>query len=236
VQVLNDASFDVERGEVVAIAGGRLSGKTTLLYFAAAHRVPERGSIVLGGVDLSGLSKRRLAKLRRKDGLVWVDRTGMSQKLHVIKMVGWPLVARNRGRREAERRAAGMLERVGAAHCARQRWDDLPRWEQVLVGLAQGFALERPKMVVIDDLLDVLGEPWTRKASDLLRALIEETDRSCGVVTSVSDRDSSLYANRVWALEKGTLIPTAGHRRASAEVVALRRGNGSGGTRRAGRS
>ncbi len=232
VQVLNDASFDVERGEVVAIVGGRLTGKTTLLNFAAGQKAPERGRILIGDVELNALSRRKRAKLR-KAGLIWVSRGGMSQKLHVSKMVGWPLVTRHRGRREAERRAAEMLERVDAAHCARQRWDDLPRWEQVLVGFAQGFVLKQPLMVVIDDLLDALGEPWTRQASDLLRELIEETSHSCGVVMSVTDRDSSLYADRAWVLERGTLIPTAGHR-THGEVVPLRPGHESGGTRRVG--
>jgi hypothetical protein len=82
--------------------------------------------------------------------------------------------------------------------------------------------------------LDALGESSTRQASDLLRSLIEETDRSCGVVTSVSNKESSLYADRVWALENGTLIPTAGHRDTHAEVVPLRPGGESGGSRRVG--
>ncbi len=233
VQVLNDASFDVQQGEIVAIVGGRLSGKTTLLTCMAGQKVPEKGSIILGGVELNGLSRRKRAKVRQQQGLVWVNRAGMSQKLQVTKIVGWPLMNRHRGRRETEQRAAEMLERVGATHCARQRWDDLSRFEQVLVGLAQGFALEQPAMVVIDDLLDALGEPETRQASDLLRSLIEEAGRSCGVVMSVSDRASSLFADRVWALEKGRLIPTVGHR-PRAEVVSLRPGHESGGSRRVG--
>ena len=232
VQVLNDASFDVQRGEIVAITGSRLSGKTALLKIAAGRSVAEAGSILIGDVELRTTSKRKRAKVR-KDGLIWVSRVGMSQKLHVSKMVGWPLVTRHRGRREAERRAVEMLERVGAAHCARQRWDDLPRFDQVLVGLAQGFALKHPSMVVIDDLLDALGEPWTQQASDLLRSLIAEADRSCGVLMSVSDRESSMYADRVWALEGGTLVPTAGHR-PHGEVVPLRPGHESGGSRRVG--
>jgi putative ABC transport system ATP-binding protein len=233
-QVLSGVSFDVDRGEVVAIVGGRLSGKTTLLSFVTGQKVPEAGSVSLGGVELTGLSGRRRAKLRQ-DGLIWVDRAGMSQQLQVAKLVGWPLVTRRRGCRETERRATEMLERVGAVHCARQQWDDLSRREQVLVGLAQGFALQQPRMVVIDDLLDQLGEPWTRRASDLLRSLIDEAGRSCGVVISVSDRDSALYADRVWSLEDGRLIPTAGHRTGQAEVVPLRPANKRGGSRIAGR-
>jgi ABC-type lipoprotein export system ATPase subunit len=231
VQAFENASFDVQRGEVVAIVGSRLSGKTTLLSCMAGQRVPEAGSVMLGDVELSRLSERKRAKLRQ-DGLVWVNRAGMSQKLQVTKIVGWPLVTRRCGCRDTEQRAAEMLERVGAAHCARQRWDDLSRWEQVLVGLAQGFALRAPLTVVIDDLLDALGEPWTRQASDLLRSLIEDADRSCGIVMSVSDRDSALYADRVWALENGSLIPTAGHRNEHAEVVPLRTGRESRESRR----
>ncbi|HXB66575.1 MAG TPA: ATP-binding cassette domain-containing protein [Solirubrobacteraceae bacterium] len=231
--MLNGASFDVQRGEVVAIVGSRLSGKTTLLSCVAGQRVPEAGSVVLGDVELSRLSERKRAKLRQA-GLVWVNRAGMSQKLHVTKIVGWPLVTRGCGCRETELRAAEMLRRVGAAHCAWHRWDDLSRWEQVLVGLAQGFALRRPLLVVMDDLLDALGEPWTRQAFELLQSLLKDADRSCGVLISVSDNDSSLYADRVWALEKGILIPTAGHRDTHAEVVPLRPDRESGGSRRVG--
>jgi ABC-type lipoprotein export system ATPase subunit len=233
LQLLSDVSFDVRRGEVVAVVGRPLSGKTTLLNFAAGLGVPEAGSVILGDVELNTLSRRKRAMLRRA-GVIWVNRVGMSQKLQVAKMVGWPLVTRRQGRRETERRANEMLERVGAAHCAQQRWDDLSHWEQLLAGLAQGFALSEPRIVVVDDLFDGLGEPRTRQAFDLVRSLIQEANCSCGVLTSVTDTESSLYADRVWSLENASLIPTAGHREGHAEVVPLRPDHESGGSRRVG--
>jgi len=220
VQVLNGVSFEVERGEVVGIVGSRLSGKTTLLGIAAGLKVPEAGSVRLGDLELTGLSEHKRALLRGGE-LVWLNRVGMEQKLKVAKIIGWRL-AKHRGRRATERRAVEMLERVGAAHCARQYWDDLSRWEQVLVGFAQAFVGE-PRIIVIDDLLDALGTTWTEEASDLLRSLIEETGRNCGVLMSASDRDSVVLADRVWSLEQGgKLRPTSGHRDRNADVLPFR--------------
>jgi putative ABC transport system ATP-binding protein len=220
VQALSDVALDVEFGEVVAIIGGRLSGKTTLLRVVAGLTAPESGSVRLGRLELADMSERKRSRLRGEE-VVWLNRVGMSPKLQGSKIVSWSLPT-CMTRRERKRRVAELLERVDAAHCARQRWEDLSRWEQVIIGYAQAFAA-RPRIVVIDDLLDALGEPWTRRASDLLRSLIEDAGRSCGVLMSASDRDSALYADRVWSLEGGRLIPTAGHYNRQAEVHPLRR-------------
>ncbi len=217
VGLLSDVSFEVERGEVVGIVGGRRSGKTTLLKIAAGIKTPEKGSVRLGELELTGLADRERARLWGRE-LVWLNRAGMSLGLEVSKIVGWPL-ALHRGRRETERRAAEMLERVGARECAHQRWGDLSPWQQVLVGFAQGFAAS-PKVVVIDDLLDALGSRATEEASDLLRALIGESESRCGVVMSASDLDSAIFADRVWSLRRGgTLTLTTGHRDTHAEVI-----------------
>jgi predicted ABC-type transport system involved in lysophospholipase L1 biosynthesis ATPase subunit len=219
VQVLNDAALDVRLGEVVAVIGDRLAGKTTLLSVMAGLTRPEAGSVRLGELELTSLSERERGKLRGRE-VLWLNTVGMSKKLRICQIVGWSLSG-CQGRGERERRVDEALERVGASECAQLCWGDLSRWEQVLVGYAQAV-VGRPRIVVIDDLLDGLGEPRTREASDLLRSLIAEAGGSWGVLMSASDRDSALYADRVWVLEGGRLIPTAGHGEAVADVVALR--------------
>lgn len=215
-QALNGASLSVYAGEVVAVIGGRASGKTTLLGAAAGVTVPEAGSVRLGEVELTGLSDRERGKLRGRE-VLWLNPVGVAAKLSVWKLVSWSL-ADGLGRGERECRIAEALERVGASKCAQSCWGELTRFEQVLVGYAQAFT-GRPRLVVIDDLLDGLGEPRTKEASDLLRSLIEDTGRSWGVLMSATDRESALYADRVWALERGRLIPTAGHRDSAADVL-----------------
>ncbi len=216
--LLRDVSFDVERGEVVGIVGGARSGKTTLLKIAAGIKIPEKGSVRLGALELTRLADRKRALLLGRD-LVWLNRAGMSLGgLEVADIVGWPLALR-RGRRDAERRAAEMLERVGAKECARRRWGDLSPWQQVLVGFAQGFAAD-PRIIVIDDLLDALGSEATEAASNLLRSLIAESEPRCGVVMSASSFESAIFADRIWSLRSGgKLEPTSGHRDTHAEVI-----------------
>jgi predicted ABC-type transport system involved in lysophospholipase L1 biosynthesis ATPase subunit len=206
--LLSDVSFDVERGEVVAVVGVRRTGKTTLLKVAAGIETPDKGSVRLGGLELKGLSDRRRTRLRGHK-VVWVCRAGPAQGLEVRQVVGWPLAVR-RGRRETERRAVEMLERVGALEYAREQWRDLAPCEQVLVGLAQGFA-GSPSVVVIDDLMDALGPERTEKAFDLLRDLMAESESPCGVLMSASDLDSAIFADRIWSLRDAKLTPTLGH-------------------------
>jgi putative ABC transport system ATP-binding protein len=223
VPVLAEVSFAVEPGEVVAIVGGRRSGKTTLLETAAGIRTPECGSVRLGEHELTGLREDKRVRLRGRE-LVWLDRGGMAQRLQVARMVGWPL-SLTRGRREAARLAGQMLERVGALDCASKRWAELSPWEQVRVGLARGFAAT-PELVVVDDLLDGLGSEETLRVFRLLRSLIAESASRPGVLMSVSDRDSAVLADRVWSLDGGKLKPTVGHSRAHANVIDLRLSEG----------
>ncbi len=216
--VFVDVSLEVTRGEIVAVVGGRLEGKTTLLKIAAGVEHPDSGTVSLEGRALADLEDRP-RKVR------WVDRDGPGfEEAEVAEFVGWPLAPGGRGRRQAERAAEGMLERVGARECFGLRWGELSDWQRVLAGLARAF-IGSPKLVVIDDLLDALREPATEGASDLLRSLVEESRPRCGVLMSVSDTESAMYADRVVSItgkhslrvlsgrlsDDGEIIPLPGH-------------------------
>jgi ABC-type lipoprotein export system ATPase subunit len=202
--VLEDVSFAVRPGEVVAIVGGRLAGKTTLLRIAAGRERPDRGEVLLGSQRLAGLSDRSRTKLLGHE-IVWIDRDGPGLELEVSRFVGWPLALHGHGRRHAEQVAARMLERVGARECSGRRWGELSDGQRVLVGLARGFA-GSPRVVIVDDLLDALGGRATEAMADLLRALVEESEPRCGVLMSASDMESAMFADQVFSLtRKGTL-------------------------------
>jgi predicted ABC-type transport system involved in lysophospholipase L1 biosynthesis ATPase subunit len=209
--VLADVSLQIGRGEVVAIAGGRLAGKTTLLRIAAGMEEPDEGSVSLGGQDLGELRERSRSRLLGRE-IVWIDRGGPELDVEVSRFVGWPLALHGRGRRHSEQAAVRALERVGAGECIGRRWHELSDRQRVLVGLARAFA-GSPRVVIVDDLLDALRRPDSKAASDLLRSLVKESEPRCGVLLSVSDIESAteILADRTFSLtRKGTLKPFSG--------------------------
>jgi ABC-type lipoprotein export system ATPase subunit len=193
-EVLANISFDVEPGQIVAITGSKLAGKSTLLKIAAGLERPNKGTVLLGSRQLTDGRGGLLGHAIR-----WVDGDGPKLKLDVAKFVGLPLALHGSKRGEAERTAAQALERVGAKPCLGRRWGELSNWQRVLVGLARGFA-GSPQMVVIDDLLDVRGSRATEEAADLLRSLVEASEPRCGVLMSTSDLESAMFADRVWSI------------------------------------
>jgi putative ABC transport system ATP-binding protein len=216
--VLGGVSLEVARGEVVAVVGSRLEGKTTLLKVAAGMERPDQGSVSLDSRSLTGLRDRSRTRLLGHE-IVWIDRDGPELGLEVSRFVGWPLALHGHGRRHAERLASQALERVGARECMGRRWGELSNWQRVLVGLARAFA-GSPLVVVIDDLLDALGGRVTEQASDLLRSLVEESEPRCGVLMSASDMESAMFADRMWSLtRKGTLKPLSGQPSHDADVI-----------------
>jgi predicted ABC-type transport system involved in lysophospholipase L1 biosynthesis ATPase subunit len=215
---LEDVSLEVGPGEIVAVLGSRLAGKTTLLKIAAGLERPDKGSVSLSGQALTDLRDRSRSRLLGRE-IVWLDRDGPGLKVEASKFVGWPLTLHGCGRREAERQAAQALERVGARECAGRRWGDLSNWQQMLVGLARAFA-GSPGVVVIDNLLDGFRGRAAEEAQDLLRTLVEASDPPCGVLMSVSEIDAALYADHVHALTcKGTLTLMSGRLTSEGEVI-----------------
>jgi ABC-type cobalamin/Fe3+-siderophores transport system ATPase subunit len=192
--------LEVAAGEIVAVEGSRYSGKTTLLRVAAGIVCPDQGEVWFGGRELTGLADARRERLLGFE-VAWTDREGPGTRLKVRDAVGLPLML-GRGKREARRLAEEALERVGVADCAGQRWGDLSYYERVLAGLGRGIA-GRPRLLVIDDLLDALGLRRTLEVGELLRSLVAEL--GCGLLMSVSDLGTALVADRVWSLRRGAL-------------------------------
>jgi predicted ABC-type transport system involved in lysophospholipase L1 biosynthesis ATPase subunit len=209
VEVLNAVSFEVAPGEIAALIGARSTGKTALLEIVAGMERADGGAVYLGDLELTNMRERARARLLGRR-IIWLDPHGPGLDVEVSRFVGWSLAIHGKKGKAVKRRAAQMLERVGACQCVGRRWGELSNAERALAGLARAFA-GSPDLVIIDDLLNGLSGRITEEVSDLLRSLVEESERPSAVLMSASDMESAMFANRVWSFtRKGTLKLMAG--------------------------
>jgi ABC-type lipoprotein export system ATPase subunit len=201
VRVLSDACLELRAGAFMGVWGRRGSGKTTLLRIAAGLETPDRGTVHFDGEDLSSLSERGHARLRRGE-LGWVRRSGPRSELRILDYVALPLLI-GHGQREANRRADRALRRVGVAQCAGQHWESLSDGERALVSIAHGIA-RTPSLLLIDDPTANLGVREREEIMQLLRALVEET--GLAVLMTVPDMPTALRSHQLRALSGGRLL------------------------------
>ena len=199
--VLRDVSFAVPQGTFVAIVGPSGSGKTTLLGLLAGLDTPTRGTVILNGTDLSGLSEDQRAQLRG-------DRVGfifqsfqLIPTLTAAENVQVPLELR--GERDATARARGLLARVGLDERATHFPSQLSGGEQQRVAIARAF-INRPRILFADEPTGNLDAGTGGR----IVALLEELNRESGATVVLVTHDAALAARagRVITMRDGMVV------------------------------
>jgi lipoprotein-releasing system ATP-binding protein len=216
--VLQGVSLQVDAGELISVVGTRDQGKSTLVRVAAGIEPIDRGEVRIGEHSLEGLRDSKLAKLRRTE-IGIATRYGPELRMQVRDYVGLHLVTGRRWKsRERRWRIGEALRLLEVEECAEARWRELSDWQRLRVELAQAIA-PRPRLLLVDDLLDGLGLGKLGEANRLLQMLAQEI--GCGVLMVASDHESALLSDRVWQLDHGKLTLMADHT-AGRRVVPLR--------------
>jgi ABC-type cobalamin/Fe3+-siderophores transport system ATPase subunit len=231
VPVLEDVSLSVAEGEVVAVVGGGGQGKSTLIRVASGTLPPDRGTVRLNGVELAGLKDRQLSAVLAGDVGVATG-VGPGVRVSVREYVEMAAAAARDGRRRRWRRpqrrlmASDVLRELGVDGCAELRWEELSDWQRVVVELAQAVIV-RPRLLLIDDLVDGFGLRQKQEVMDLLQRFARE--HGCGVLMAVSDHAAALRSARIWQLHRHRLRLMADHAGdGEAEVIPMRRAGGEG--------
>ncbi|MFJ7945345.1 ABC transporter ATP-binding protein [Streptomyces sp. NPDC096354] len=203
VHALRGISFDVPRGELVALKGRSGSGKTTLLNLVGGLDSPDRGRITVDGTDLSELGEDGLLELRR-DRIGFIFQSfGLIPILTAAENVGVPMRLRKADPREREDRVALLLSLVGLGDHGAQRPGELSGGQQQRVAIARALA-NRPALLIADEPTGQLDAETGLAVMELLRAVV----RSEGVTALVATHDAQLLglADRVLELRDGHIV------------------------------
>ena len=206
VLALNNVSLCIGAGQRVAVMGPSGSGKSTLLNLICGLDQPTSGSIKIEGRPLSELNDDARTRMRReKIGMIY-QTFNLMPTLTAMENVALPLRLQGIGKREANSRAASMLERVGLSDRATHRPDELSGGERQRVAVARALIF-KPRVLLGDE---PTGNLDSVTGAEILRLLDELQREYSSTLLIVTHNDEAAgYCERVVTLHDGGIVRDA---------------------------
>ncbi len=201
VHALAGVDVDFGRGELTAIMGPSGSGKSTLMHCMAGLDRTDAGTVVVDGLEVSGMKERQLTRLRR-DRLGFVFQAfNLVPTLTALENITLPLdIARrpvDRAHLDAVVQAVGLADRLG------HKPTELSGGQQQRVACARAL-VSRPAVVFADEPTGNLDSVSSGEVLGFLRRSVDDLGQSVVMVTH--DPTAASYAHRVLFLADGRLV------------------------------
>lgn len=202
-EVLKDVSFEVKRGEFVAVMGPSGSGKTTLLNCISCFIPHDKGEILLDGKDLSKLKERQIAKVRNeKLGFVFQDFM-LLDGLTVFENVCIPKVIREEPYRKMEEKAKELLAMFGIEQIKDKYPAEISGGQKQRTAVARAL-MNEPLLILADEPTGNLDRQNSRQIVELLKGSNRDLGQTIVIITH--DERIALEADRVVQIEDGRIV------------------------------
>ena len=203
VHALRGIDLSLHRGELTLLMGPSGSGKTTLLLILGCMLTPTAGTVTLCGTATSNADKEGLAKLRRDHVGFVFQSYHLFSTLTAAQNVQLALDIRHERGRRARKRAREALDRVGLAHKAGTRPNELSGGEQQRVAIARAI-VANPSIVLADEPTSSLDGDNGKTVMRLLADAAHERGQAVLVVTH--DPRIVPFADRIIHIEDGRIV------------------------------
>jgi putative ABC transport system ATP-binding protein len=204
VHALDGVSLTIHPGELVAVMGPSGSGKSSLLNVAGGLDRPTSGRVVVAGEDLTTMSPRQLAELRRrKVGFVFQD-YNLIPSLTAAENVGLPLEFDGVRTRQARKQARAALELMGLDDLADRYPDAMSGGQQQRVAIARALVGSR-RLVMADEPTGALD---THTGEEVLRVLRKRCDDGASGLLVTHEARHAAWADRVVFIRDGVIVDT----------------------------
>jgi putative ABC transport system ATP-binding protein len=203
VLALNNITLHIGPSERVAVMGPSGSGKSTLLNLVCGLDGPTSGSVMVEGVELSGMTDDARTRLRReKIGMIF-QTFNLLPTLSALENVALPLRLQGLSKKEAEGSASSMLAHVGLTDRILHRPDELSGGERQRVAIARALIF-RPPLLLGDEPTGNLDSATGEEILRLLDGLQQEYQSTLLMVTH--NAQAAEYCNRVVTLHDGQIV------------------------------
>ena len=200
VHALRGINLEFQSGEFAAVAGPSGSGKSTFLHLAGCLDTLSRGSMLVGGEDVAGLSQKQLALLRRQSIGFIFQAYNLIPVLSAEENIGFPLTLLGVDAREVRNRTRQALRDVGLEGMEKRRPKEMSGGQQQRVAIARAL-IKKPVLILADEPTANLDSTIGREILELMVGL----NKSEGTTFIFSTHDSMVmnYARRIVHLRDG---------------------------------
>jgi phospholipid/cholesterol/gamma-HCH transport system ATP-binding protein len=203
-QVLKGVTLHVRRGEILVIMGGSGAGKTVLLKHIIGLIKPDKGKVIVEGIDITRLRSPKLKDIRKKFGMLFQG-AALFDSMNVRENVAFPIREHTEFKeRDIEKRVQAKLAQVGLYGIEDKYPSQLSGGMQKRVGLARALALE-PEIILFDEPTTGLDPIM----SDVINELIRSTQRRLGITFVIISHDvksAFTVAHRIAMIYQGSII------------------------------
>lgn len=202
IPVLTEISLSVGQGEFLGLMGPSGSGKTTLLNLIAGIDRPDRGRLIVNGVNIAVLSESELSKWRALNVGFIFQFYNLIPVLNALENVELPLLLTSLSKRERRDHAVTALEAVGLIDRMDHFPSELSGGQQQRVAIARAIVTD-PVLLVADEPTGDLDKKSAGDVLDLLADLNRQFEKTIIMVTH--DPRAAKKAQKILFLDKGIL-------------------------------
>lgn len=200
---LNDVSISFRDNEFVAILGPSGSGKTTLLNCVSTIDTVTSGHIIVGGRDITGMSRRQLAKFRRDDlGFIFQD-SNLLDTLTGFENISLALTIKGEPARSIPGKVNAMAARLGVDGVLQKYPYQMSGGQKQRVAAARAMVCD-PKLILADEPTGALD---SRAATVMLEIMeMMNTQMGATIMMVTHDAFAASYTNRVLFIKDGAVF------------------------------
>lgn len=200
---LDDVSFDIQKGEFVAIMGPSGSGKSTLMHILGALDTPSSGTYILDGNNVENLSDDKLAEIRNeKIGFIF-QAFNLLPRISILQNVELPMRYAGISVEERKKRAQKYLEMVGLGHRLNHTSNQISGGQQQRVAIARGLAMN-PALLLADE---PTGNIASAQAEEIMAIFQELNDKEGHTIVMIThEPDIANHAKRIITVKDGKII------------------------------
>lgn len=203
VNALSNINLEIEEGDIYGIIGLSGAGKSTLVRCMNLLEIPTEGKVIFDGEELTDRNRKKLNSKRKEIAMIFQQFNLLMQR-NVLRNVSFPLEIGGVPKKEAEKRAAELLELVDLKDRTLSYPSQLSGGQKQRVAIARALSTN-PKVLLCDEATSALDPDTTKSILRLLKKINKEYKITIIVITHEMEVVRQI-CNKVAIIEKGEIV------------------------------